>query len=107
MDLNFRSGYAGKCVIELLQLAKSESETTRRMADNKNNRANAVEMINNIKGLTVGKVYYMGKVLLGPHDLAHARQLKRYKADELEVMMGKHTISYYNLVTKVNGVFDE
>ena len=63
MRLNLRTGYAGKCFVELLQLAHRDSETKKKLKEHKRNRSNTIIAIDTIKNLTAGTLYYSGQIV--------------------------------------------
>ena len=101
MGLNLRSGYAGRCVLQLLQLAKRDSVMIQRLEEEKKNRVNVLNVLDGVKQLTAGKLYRSGEVVLGSDCLKHVREMKRDKASQLESTMDYHSLAFDKAKSKV------
>ena len=105
--LNFRCGYAGKCVLDLLQMARRDSEMIKLMEDNKTNRINNTSTLDNVKQLTAGRLYRSGEVVLGYQCREHVRAGMQEKESEVTKMMDKHAVSFQKSITNANIILDK
>ena len=76
------------------------------MNENKENRINTVFIFDNIKHLTVGRMYCSSEVVLGRECLQHIRNIKDKKKSELILVMKGHKKSYEKIKLNIIKIVD-
>lgn len=65
-NLNFRSGFAGCAVFDLLQLARRDTNMLKKLEESKKDWTTSTRLLEIIKQLTAGILYRMVEVVLDP-----------------------------------------
>ena len=74
----------------------------KKLEENKDSITNTTIMLKIIKQLTVGKLYSMNKVVLGPECLAYVKQMLNTKNNTMNMMLDAHKVSFLNSKTKIS-----
>ena len=103
-NLNFRSGYAGRAVFDLLPLAQRDTEMLKKLEENRQNQVNTTTVLDIIKQLTAGKLYQMGKIVLGIECLFHVKSILYTKKDKVNATLHAHKASFLNARSKIDDI---
>ena len=105
--LNFQAGYAGRCVMKLLHIAKRDTKMKEMMETNKQNGIHSNKIYEGMKTLTTGRLYQSREVVLGREYLHHVKKTRIDKETNLRALLDTHKKSYCKKKANITKILEK